>query len=103
MHHERRVWGRGLDCGDVLAHGERRVAADGVRCRRPRPPRLQTLAVDLGDVVDVGPAAILPAELDRERTLLARVPDRLAHHSEVGLTVVGDWPLEPTRCGNSIP
>src|SRR5438094_9322259 len=55
--HERRIRRGGLDRGDVLTHSERRVAADGVRRRRSGPTRLEAFAVDLGDVVYVGPAA----------------------------------------------
>src|SRR5258708_5366775 len=73
VHDQRRVGRRGLDRGDVLAHRERRVAADRVWCRWTRAAGLQPFAMDLADVVDVGAAAVLAAELDRGRTLLARV------------------------------
>src|SRR5437899_10334004 len=58
--------------------------------------------MDLGDVVDVGSAPILAAEIDRCGALLARVLDRLAHHPQVGLAVVGDGELEPLGLGDAI-
>src|SRR5207245_8756320 len=82
--HDKRGIGRGgLDRGDVLADREWRVAADGVRGGRPRPPRLQSLAMDVADVVDVGAAAVLATELDRRRALLPCVSDRLVLHAGV--------------------
>src|SRR5438270_6309782 len=102
MHNKRRIRRRGLDRGYVLAHGKRRVANDGVRRGRPRPPRLHALAVDLADVIDVGAAAVLAPKLDRGRALLARVADRIAHHPDVGLAVVGHRQLEPFRLGQAI-
>ena len=59
--------------------------------------------MDLGDVIDIGAAAVFAAELDRGRTLLTRVPDRLTHHAEVGLAVVRDGKLEPFRLGYAVP
>ena len=102
VHDKGRIRRRRLDRGYVLAHGKRRVATDGVRRGRPRPPRLHALAVDLADVIDVGAAAVLAAKLDRGRALLARVADRLAHHPDVGLAVVGHRQLEPFRLGQPI-
>ncbi len=58
--------------------------------------------MDVGDVVDVGPAAVLAAELDRCGALLARVLDRLAHHPQVCLAVVRDGKLEPLRLGDAV-
>ena len=97
-----RVRGGCLDRGDVFAHRERRVAADGVGRRRPRPTGFEAFPVDLRDVIDVGPAAVLASELDRGRALLARVPDRLAHHAEVCLPVIGNGKLQPLRVRDAV-
>ena len=102
VHDQGRVGRRGLDRRDVLAHGEGRVAAHGVWRRGSGAAGLEAFAVDLGDVVDVGAAAVFAAELDRRRALLARVADRLAHHPQVGLAVVGHRQLQPLRLGNAV-
>src|SRR5712675_2477495 len=63
VHDERRVWGRGFDRRNVFAHSKRRVTAHRVGRRRSRAAGLQSLAVNLSDVVDVGTTSILAAEL----------------------------------------
>ncbi len=101
VHHQRRVRRRGFDARDVFAHRERRVAAHGVGGRRPRAARPQSFAMDLRDVLDVGAAAVLAAELDRRGALLTRVADRVAHHPQVGGAIKPHRKLEPFRFGNA--
>src|ERR1700674_212659 len=57
--------------------------------------------MDLGDVVDIRPTAVLATKLDRGGALLAGVANRLAHHPEVGLPVMGYRQLQPFRLGNA--
>ena len=97
-----RVGRRGLDLRDVLTHRERRVAPDGVRGGRPGAAGTQPLAVELGDVVDVGAAAVLAAELDRGRPLRSRVADGLAHHPQVGGAIEPNRQLQPLRLWDAL-
>src|SRR5216683_840874 len=101
MHDQRRVRRSGFDARNVLADRKRRVAAHGIRRRRTRAPRPDSLAMDLGDVFDVGAAAVLAAELDRGRALLTCIADRVAHHPQVGGAVEPNWQLEPLGFGNA--
>ena len=91
-----------FDLRDVLPHREWRVAAHGVRGRRPRATCLQAFTVDLADVVHVGAAPILPTELDRRGALRARIADRFAHHPQVGRAVMRHGQLQPLGFGNAL-
>src|ERR1035437_1999483 len=97
-----RVGGGRLDLRNVLAHGERRVAADRVRRRGPGATGLQAFAVDLTYVVDVGAAAVLASELDGCGPLRTRVANRIAHHPQVRLAVARHRQLQPFGFGNAI-
>src|SRR5438132_8780406 len=97
MDAQRRVGRRGFYPRDVLTDRKRRVTANGVRRRRPGAACPQTLSVQLRYVLDGGTAAVFTSELDRSRPLLARVADRVAHHSQVGRPVEPDRELEPLR------
>src|SRR5205085_11422079 len=88
---------------DVFTHRKGRVAADGIGGGRPGAAGAKALAVDLGDVVDVGAAAVLAAELDRNRALLPGVADGLAHHPQVGSAIEPNRQLQPLRLGDALP
>ncbi len=85
----------GHELRDVVVDALGREEAHGVGERVARAPRLVAGVGQRDQVVDVGPGAVLPPELDLGDPPAARVGDGPAGHPDVGFPVEGDGQVQP--------